>query len=128
MNWTTVTIKLDDNQTQIKDVNVNELVIREGHFNIKLSQLGTSIIYIATMLFLYFSDSLLMEGLFHYITPLGPSWPYTCWSFKPYLSTCPIRHPLWFSMSCGRAKAVLFRGLLHINAVRRVTVIHSMRW
>ena len=68
-----VTIKLDDNQTQIKDVNVNELAIREGHFDIKLSQLGTSIIYIATMLFLYFSNSLLMEGLFHYITPLGPS-------------------------------------------------------
>ena len=44
MNWTTATIEWDDNQTQIRDVNVNELVVQGGHFDIKWSQLGTSII------------------------------------------------------------------------------------
>ena len=38
------TIELDDNQTQIRDVNVNELVVWGGYFYIKWSQLGTSII------------------------------------------------------------------------------------
>ena len=38
------TIEWDDNQTQIRDVNANKLVVRWGFFGIKLSQLGTSII------------------------------------------------------------------------------------
>ena len=37
-------IELDDNQKQIRDVNVNELAVRGGHFDIKRSQLGISII------------------------------------------------------------------------------------
>ena len=44
MNWTTATMEWDDNQTQLRDVNANELVVRGGHFDIELSQLGTSII------------------------------------------------------------------------------------
>ena len=44
MNWTTTTIWWNNNQTQIKDINVNELVVQGGHFDIKWSQLGTSII------------------------------------------------------------------------------------
>ena len=38
------TIELDDNQIQTRDVNVNELTVRGGHFYIKRSQSGTSII------------------------------------------------------------------------------------
>ena len=44
MSWTTATIELDDNQTQRKDVNTNELAVRGGLFDIKRSQLGTCII------------------------------------------------------------------------------------
>ena len=44
MNWITGTIEWDDNQTRIRDVNANELVVRGGFFGIKWSQLGTSII------------------------------------------------------------------------------------
>ena len=44
MNWTTATMEWEDNQTQLRDVNANELVVRWGHFGIKRSQLGTSII------------------------------------------------------------------------------------
>ena len=35
-----------------------------------------------------------------------------------------ISGPLWV----GVVKAVLFRGLLHINAAKRVVVVHLMRW
>ena len=38
------TIELDDNQTQITDVNVKELAVRGGLFYINRSQLGTSTI------------------------------------------------------------------------------------
>ena len=38
------TIKLDDNQTQIRDVNVKELAVQGGLFYINRSQLSTSII------------------------------------------------------------------------------------
>ena len=50
--------------------------------------------------------------------------------FRRYLSACPIKHPLLFSVSCGLvvAKAALFKGLLHINAVKKVVAMHSMRW
>ena len=44
MNWTTATMEWDDNQTQLRDVNANELVVLGGHFGIKWSQLGISII------------------------------------------------------------------------------------
>ena len=33
MNWTTATIEWNNNQTQIRDINVNELVVRGGHPN-----------------------------------------------------------------------------------------------
>ena len=36
-------------------------------------QLGTSIILIATVFFLYFSDPFLMEDILHYIAPYGQS-------------------------------------------------------
>ena len=38
------TIEWDDNQTKIRDVNANDLVVQGGHSNIKWSQFGTSII------------------------------------------------------------------------------------
>ena len=44
MNWITTTIEWNNNQTQIRDINVNEILVRGGHFDIKQSQLGTSII------------------------------------------------------------------------------------
>ena len=109
MGWTTATIELDDNQTQIRDVNVSELAVRGGHFYTKRSQLDTSIIYIATVLFLSFFDPLPMEGLLHYIAPSGLSWSYTCWSFELLLEC--LSHqlpPEVFGGGC-KAKKVLFK-------------------
>ena len=44
MSWTTTTVELNDNQTQIRDANVNELAIRGGFFYTNKSQFGTSTI------------------------------------------------------------------------------------
>ena len=34
MNWTTTSIELDNNQTQIRDADINELTVRGGLFYI----------------------------------------------------------------------------------------------
>ena len=62
MNWTTATMEWNDNQTQLKDVNANELVVWRGHFGIKRSQLDTSIIWITTMSSLLFPSPLSQGG------------------------------------------------------------------
>ena len=73
MNYTTANMESGDNQAQIRVSDLNELTIRGDIFHIDQKQLSTSTILIATAFFLSFSNPLLMEGLFHYISPLKPS-------------------------------------------------------
>ena len=101
MSWTTANMELDDNQTQIRGTNMNELTVRGGNFSYKSSKQSTSTILIAiSILSLFFSS---------------PSWKVSCIiqlpldhldhalvdHLSPYLSVCPIRHPLWLFVSCG---------------------------
>ena len=44
MSWTTASIGLNDNQTQIRDFDINGLTVRVGLTSINWSQLGTSTI------------------------------------------------------------------------------------
>ena len=44
MSWITASIELNDNQTQIRDYDINGLTIRGGHIFINWSQLGIRII------------------------------------------------------------------------------------
>ena len=44
MSWTTVNTELNDNQTQIRGSNINELSVQGGHTFINWSQLGTKTI------------------------------------------------------------------------------------
>ena len=73
MSWTTANMELDDNQTQIKSIDMNELPVRRGNFSYKSTKQTTSTILIATIFFLYFFDPFFIEGLLHYIAPFGPS-------------------------------------------------------
>ena len=74
-----------------------------------------------------FSDLHLMEGLSHYIefSKLSPS--YSCSSSNTELkyvsyqaSSLALYERQWLRP--------LFRGLLHINAVKKVAAVHLMRW
>ena len=85
MNWTTATMEWDENQAQLRDVNANKLVVRGGHFGIKRSQLGISIIWITTMSSLPFSNPLLRKDLSCYIALSRSFLFYTCWSSKSLL-------------------------------------------
>ena len=44
MGWTTASIELNDNQTQIRDSDVNGLLVRGGHLCIDWSQFDTKTI------------------------------------------------------------------------------------
>ena len=77
MNLITASMNLKVDQARTKKIKLTRFTIREDprryfcHTN--QLQLDTSVILIATIFFLYFSDPLLMEGLSHYIAPFGLS-------------------------------------------------------
>ena len=68
-----------------------------------------------------------MEDLSHYIESSKPFPSYTCLSSNPALKYVSYRAS---SLAlCERQwLKTLFRGLLHINAARKATAVHLMRW
>ena len=78
--------------------------------------------------FSFFFPSLSLGGLLHIIQALYYHLGFTLVDHpNPYLSTSPIRHPYQFFVSCS-GQVALFKGLLLINATRRVVVMHLMWW
>ena len=73
MKLTTASMDLEDDQASTKNIELDEIVIRGGQLSCKLIKHVVSVILIATLFFLYFSNSLLIEGLLHYIAPSEPS-------------------------------------------------------
>ena len=71
MNWTMVSMDLNNDQTRTKSTDLNQFTVQGGKSLYKSTRLNTSIILMATVFSLYFSDSFLMEGLLHYIIPFG---------------------------------------------------------
>ena len=75
----------------------------------------------------YFPNPSLMEDLSHYIEFSKPLPSYTCSSSNHALkyvscqvSSLAFRERQWLR--------TLFKGLLHINAARKVAAVHLMRW
>ena len=74
-----------------------------------------------------FSDPLLMEGLSHYIEFSKSSPSYSCSSSNPALKY--VSYQASSLALCERQwLRLLFKGLLHINAARKVAAVHFMRW
>ena len=110
---------------------MNEMYVRGVDFMIKwLFLLDSSLLCYSNSLSIslpYFSNPLLMEGLSHYIEFSKPFTSYTCSSSNPapkyvscQVSSLAFRERQWLG--------ILFRGLLHINAARKVVAMHLMRW
>ena len=75
----------------------------------------------------YFFDPSLMEGLSHYIEFSKPFPSYTCSSSNPALKY--VSYQVSSLALCERQwLRTLFRGLLHINAAKKVATVHLMRW
>ena len=74
-----------------------------------------------------FSDPPLIEGLSHYIEFSRLSSSYSCLSSNPTLKY--VSYQASSLALCERQwLRPLFRGLLHINAARKVVAVHLMRW
>ena len=101
MKLTTASMNLKDDQANIKNIELNEIVVRGGQLSYKSIKPVRSMILIVTVLFLYFFGPLLMGVLSHYISPLDHLDPTLVDHLNFHLSVCPIRHPLRFSVSCG---------------------------
>ena len=75
MELTTTSMDLKDNQASINNIELNEIVVRGGQLSHKSVKHVVSVILISTvfLLFFFFDPPPLMEGILHYIAPLGPS-------------------------------------------------------
>ena len=103
MNLTTTSMDSEDDQARTKKVKLNNFTVRGGQTYINWLPLNTRTIQLDTVfsLSLYFLIPLLWR-VFHIIyLPLDHFHPILVDHLSPYLSTCPIRHPLWFSVSYG---------------------------
>ena len=126
MNWITANMELNDNQAQIRCIDINKPSIRGGQKYIYLSQLDTETISIVTVFF--FSPLLFYKESFTLYTLLGIIFTLhllIIWTLNwvPVPSDTPSGFP-WVIV----AKVALFRGFLYINAVRKVAAVHLMRW
>ena len=99
----------------------NQIVISKKQFNTVLQQFS---FYSPS---LCFSDPFLMEGLSHYIEFSKPSPSYSCSSSNPAFKY--VSYQTFSLILCERQwLRPLFRGLLHINAARKVAAVYLMRW
>ena len=73
MNWTTASMDLEDDQVKTISTNLNEFTARGGKSSYKSIKPIASIILMATVFSLPFSDPFLMGDLLHYISLFGPS-------------------------------------------------------
>ena len=75
----------------------------------------------------YFSNPYLTEGLPHYIESSKSFPSYTCSSSNPVLKYVSYRASS-LALCEWQWLKILFRGLLHINAVRKAAALHLMQW
>ena len=107
------------------------MYVRGDSLIIKLLFLkDSSILCYSSALFILlhcFSDPVLMEGLSHYIEFSKSSLSYSCSSSNPALKYVSYQA---FSLALCKQQWLrpLFRGLLHINAARKVATVHLMWW
>jgi len=75
----------------------------------------------STSLFLFFSPVPPSMGSFsYYIVPFKRFWSSTCWPSIPLFECLSHRTPPQATLCIGTANIALFRGLLHINAARKL--------
>ena len=110
---------------------MDEMYIRGDSLIIKLLFLkdSSTLCYSSSLsiFLLCFLDPPLMEDLSHYIEFSKSSPSYSCSSSNPALKY--VSYQASSLALCERQwLRILFRGLLHINAARKVAAVHLVRW
>ena len=113
MNQTTVSMNFKDNQARTRSIDLNEFTVQGGKYSYKSIKLITSIIQMAIVFSFSFSIpsswrvSYIIQFLLDHFDPTLVD------HLSSYLSTYPIRHPLWFSVSCGSQCSTVQRSSSH---------------
>ena len=107
MSWATANMKLDDNQTQIRGTDINELPVRGDNFSYKSTKQSTSQFRLLQYSFSIFPILSSWRVSYIILLPLGHHDPTLVDHLSPYLSAYPIKHPLWLSMSCGSQGSIV---------------------
>ena len=128
MNWRTANMELDDNQARIRGTDMNEFTVWGG--NLSYKSIKTE--------YKYNFDCYNILSLFFWSLPHGGSLILysSLWTIM-ILHLLIIWALIWVSVPSDTfsgflwvvvIKVALFRGLLNINAAKKVAAVHSMRW
>ena len=128
MNLTTANMDLKDDQARTNKIKLNEFTVRGGIWSYKSITVG----------YRYNFDCYSIFALFFRSFPHGRSLTLynSLWTIL-ILHLLIIWALIWVPVPSDTlfgflwvvvAKTTLFRGILHINAARKVAVVHSMRW
>ena len=115
MNLTTASMDLEDDQTRTKKVKLNDFTVRRDQTYINWLQLNTRTIQMDTMFSLSLSFLISLSWrVFNIIyLPLDHLHPTLVDHLSRHLSTCPIKHPLQFSVSCDSQGSTVQRSSPH---------------
>ena len=126
MNWRTANMELDDNQARIRGTDMNELTVWGGNLSYKSIKIE----------YKYNFDCYNIPSLFFWSLPYGGSLTlYSSFWTILILHLLIIWVFIWVSVLSDTlfgflwiviANAALFRGLLHINATRKLAAGHLM--
>ena len=108
MNQTTASMNFKDNQARTRSIDLNEFTVQGGKYSYKSIKLITSIIQMAIVFSFSFSIpsswrvSYIIQFLLDHLDPTLVD------HLSSYLSTYPIRHPFWLSVSCGSQGSIVY--------------------
>ena len=127
MNWIAASMESGDNQAQIKGTNMNKLIVRGGILSYESIIIGYKYNFDCYSVLSLFLRSLPHRGSFtlyislwvililHLLIIWALTWvPIPSDTFSGFLWVVVV-------------KTALFRGLLNINAARKVVAVHLMR-
>ena len=104
---------LKDDQVRTRHTGPNGFTVRRGKSWYKSIELITNTTLIVTIFFFYFPIPLswrvsyIIQILLDYLDPTLVD------RLSPHLSVCPIKHPLWLSVSCGSQGSTIQRSSPH---------------
>ena len=114
MNLTTASMDLKDDQARTRKIKLNEFTVRGGILSYKSTTVGYKYNFDCYSILSLFFQSLPHGGVSYIIQLNLDHFDSTLVDhLRPYLSVCPIRHPLWFSVSCGSQGSTIQGSSLH---------------
>ena len=127
MIWITANIELNDNQIQTRCIDINRLSVPGDRNYIYWLQLNTETIWTTTMFSFSFFRSFLHDESFTLYILIWIIFTLHLLIIRTLTWVLVLLDTLSGFLWVVVAEVVLFRGLLHINAARKVAAVNLMR-